>query len=267
MNKKEMQNFIKDTSFIPSKKMGQNFLFSPEYQNKIVDSLGLSKNVLEIGPGLGALTDILVTKKIENIKLVELDKRIVEFIHKKHPDIEIINNNFLKVNLDEIFDENYSIISNLPYSISSNAIVNIIKCEKVDEAVILIQKEVAERIVANIGDEKYNSFSIFVKTLADVEYLFDIPSSVFYPEPQVTSTLLKLKIKKNLNLNKDQFEKFIRNCFLQKRKTIFNNLKNNFPVEKINLVLEKNQIDKNTRPEKISLEMFLALFKEFYGNN
>lgn len=268
MNKKEMMNYIKQTSFIPSKKMGQNFLFSSEYQNKIVDSLSECKNIVEVGPGLGALTDILLSKKDKNIKLIELDKRIVEYIKKKHNNVEIINNNFLKVELDNLFNgENYSLISNLPYSISSNAIVNVIKCTKIDEAVILIQKEVADRILADIDDEKYNGFSIFVKTLADVKKLFDIPSTVFYPEPQVTSTLIKIVNKKNLNLDKNKYEKFIRMCFLQKRKTIINNLKNYFKKDDVINILDSLNIPTDIRPEKITIDEYKIIFERLYERN
>ena len=264
MNKKEMHDFLKTTSFIPSKKMGQNFLFSNEYQNMIVNSLSEYNNVLEIGPGLGALTDLIIKKNPNNFKLIELDKRIVEFIKNKHPDLEVINNNFLKVDLEKVFDKEYNVISNLPYSISSNAIVNIIKCSKINEAVILIQKEVATRILSKVDEDKYNGFSVLVNSLSEVEYLFDIPNDVFYPKPEVTSTLLKFKIKKDINFNKEEYEKFIRKCFSQKRKTIYNNLKSYFSSEKIIDVLENNGIDKNIRPEKITIEEYQELFRDFY---
>lgn len=264
MNKSEMLSFIKKTSFIPSKKMGQNFLFCNEYQNKIVNSLSESKNVLEIGPGLGALTDLL-SKKNLNLKIVELDKRIVEFIKTKHSNIEVINDNFLNIDLDYMFNgEDFNIISNLPYSISSNAIVKIIKSEKVNESIILIQKEVADRILSKLGDEKYNSFSILIQTLSKPEKLFDIPSSVFYPEPKVVSTLIRINNIKNVNLNKDKYEKFLRMCFSQKRKTIFNNLKNYFSNERILNILKAHNIDKSIRPEKISIDQYISLFKGFY---
>lgn len=267
MNKNEMMKYIKETSFIPSKKMGQNFLFSNEYQNKIVNSLSECKNILEIGPGLGALTDIILKKNV-NLKLVELDKRIVEYIKNKHNNIEIINDNFLNVNLNKIYDKNYSVISNLPYSISSSAIVKLIKCKKINESIILIQKEVADRLIAEYGDDKYNGFSVFVQSVANVQKLFDIPKNVFYPEPEVTSTLVKIVNKKDINFNIDKYEKFIRSCFQQRRKTIINNLKNIYSKDFIIKILEDLNIPGNVRPEDISIDEYILMFEKMvYESN
>ncbi len=267
MNKNEMIKYIKETSFIPSKKMGQNFLFSNEYQTKIVNSLSECKNILEVGPGLGALTDLLAKKDV-NLKLVELDKRIVEYIKNKHENINIINNNFLNVDLDnDIFNREYSVISNLPYSISSSAIVKLIKCNKIRESIILIQKEVADRLIAEFGDHNYNGFSVFVQSVANVEKLFDIPKTVFYPEPEVTSTLVRIKNKNDIKFNINKYEKFIRSCFQQKRKTIINNLKNNYDKDFIISILDNLGIPSNTRPEDISICEYIAMFESIQNEN
>ncbi|MGL5246113.1 MAG: 16S rRNA (adenine(1518)-N(6)/adenine(1519)-N(6))-dimethyltransferase RsmA [Mycoplasmoidaceae bacterium] len=263
MNNKELIKHLRETNFIPSKKMGQNFLICNNYKNLIVNSLDIQEedNIIEIGPGFGALTSLIINKT-NKLKLVELDKRIHAHLKENFLGIEIINNNILDINLDDICikDETNKIISNLPYSISSKAIVKIIKCKYIESSILMIQKEVAERIIAKECSKNYNGFSVFIQLVCETKKLFDVPNTVFYPKPNVTSSVIKLTRKNNLDFDIDKIEKFIRKCFGQKRKTIFNNLKEFFNHEDIINALLKLEIDKNRRPETLLLEQYKKLF-------
>ena len=267
MNNRELLKHLKETNFIPSKKMGQNFLICNNYKKLIVDSLEISEedNIIEIGPGFGALTS-LILDKTRNLKLVELDKRIHAHLKETFTDIEIINNNILDVNLDDlcIEDKTNKIISNLPYSISSKAIVKIIKCKYIESSILMIQKEVAERITAKECSKNYNGFSVFIQLVCEPKKLFDVPNTVFHPKPSVTSSVIKLTRKDNLDFDIDKMEKFIRKCFGQKRKIIFNNLKEFFNHEDVTNALLKLEIDKNRRPETLTLNEYKELFNKIY---
>ncbi|MGL4616703.1 MAG: 16S rRNA (adenine(1518)-N(6)/adenine(1519)-N(6))-dimethyltransferase RsmA [Mycoplasmoidaceae bacterium] len=263
MNNRELIKYLEKTNFIPSKKMGQNFLICNNYKNLIVDSLDIQEedNIIEIGPGFGALTS-LILNKTNKLKLVELDKRIHAHLKENFLEIEIINNNVLNINLNDlcIKDKPNKIISNLPYSISSKVIVKIIKCGYIEFSILMVQKEVAERIVAKEGSKNYNGFSVFIQLVCEAKKLFDVPNTVFYPKPNVTSSVIKLSRKNNLDFDIDKMEKFIKKCFGQKRKTIFNNLKEFFNKEDIINALLKLKIDKNKRPENLLLKDYQNLF-------
>ncbi len=263
MNNKDLTKYLKINNFIPSKKMGQNFLICDNYKRAIVNSMEINDedNIIEIGPGFGALTS-LIYEKTKNIKLIELDKRIHEFLVNEFNDIEIINNNILEVNLDDycIKEKVNKAISNLPYSISSKAIIKLLKCPFISESVLMIQKEVAERIISQENCKNYNGFSVFVQMVCLPKKMFDVPNTVFYPKPLVTSSVIKLTHFNNLDFDIDKMEKFIRKCFGQKRKTIFNNLKEYFNIDLINNSLEELNIEKNVRPENISVDLYKKLF-------
>lgn len=266
---KNIFNYLKKENFVPSKKMGQNFLISEEYQKKIVDVLNLKEqeNILEIGPGFGSLTRWICEKKV-NLKLIELDKRLFDFLIKKYPQLQIINDDILKIDLNNFYSINEKqknkVISNLPYSISSKAIIKLVKSNLFSFCVFMVQKEMAERITAKVGTKKYNNFTVLLNILCNVQKKFDVPSSVFVPSPEVTSTVIVIENNLNFDFNNVALlEKFLKMCFGQKRKKIFNNLKNYLPIEKINLILDSNKIDKNNRPEQISVENFLKMFEVY----
>ncbi|MGL4647239.1 MAG: 16S rRNA (adenine(1518)-N(6)/adenine(1519)-N(6))-dimethyltransferase RsmA [Mycoplasmoidaceae bacterium] len=263
MNNKELINYLKKNNFIPSKKMGQNFLICNNYKKAIVDLLKINDNdqIIEIGPGFGALTS-LIYGQTKNLKLIELDKRIHEYLQNQYPGIEIINNDILKLNLLDYCakDKVNKVISNLPYSVSSKAIIKILKCLLIDESILMIQKEVAQRIIAKENSRNYNGFSVFVQLVALPEIMFDVPNTVFYPQPIVTSSIIKLTHKHDLDFDINQMEQFIRKCFNKKRKTIFNNLKDYYSSHEINEVLKELEIDKNLRPENISVSLYKKMY-------
>ncbi|MDE6429368.1 MAG: 16S rRNA (adenine(1518)-N(6)/adenine(1519)-N(6))-dimethyltransferase RsmA, partial [Malacoplasma sp.] len=196
--KNKFNEFIKKNKFFASKKLGQNFLTNEIIKQKIVDSLNINDSdfVLEIGPGFGALTK-LILKKSKNLTVIELDKRLVEFLKEEFPNLKIINQDILKFDFNNLALNNYKIISNLPYSISSQIIFKILKHSNFSEAILMVQKEMAERVVAKAGTKKYNNFTILLNLTSNITKLFNVSNSCFFPKPEVESTVIKFSKKEN----------------------------------------------------------------------
>ena len=243
----------------PKKALGQHFLNDTGVAERIVESLSPSQNVLEIGPGTGILTKILVKKKI-SLKLVEIDKESVDFLTNELEinDSLIYNQDFLKMNLAEVFNKNnFSIIGNFPYNISSQIVFKITDYRKyIPEMCGMFQYEVAERICQKEGSKKYGIISIITQAYYNAKLLFEVSNDLFTPPPKVNSAVISLKRKENLNLNCDEklFLKIVKLSFQQRRKTMRNSLK------QINLsdnLREDTIFDK--RPEQLSVTEFIDL--------
>ena len=243
----------------PKKALGQHFLNDLNIAERIVESLSPSQNVLEIGPGTGILTKILVKKKI-SLKLVEIDKESVDFLTNELEinDTLIYNQDFLKMNLAEVFNKNnFSIIGNFPYNISSQIVFKIIDYRKyIPEMCGMFQYEVAERICQKEGSKKYGIISVITQAYYNAKLLFEVSNDLFTPPPKVNSAVISLKRKENLNLNCDEklFLKIVKLSFQQRRKTMRNSLK------QINLsdnLREDTIFDK--RPEQLSVTEFIDL--------
>ena len=243
----------------PKKALGQHFLNDIGVAERIVESLSPSQNVLEIGPGTGILTKILVKKKID-LKLVEIDKESVDFLTNELEinDSLIYNQDFLKMNLAEVFNKNnFSIIGNFPYNISSQIVFKIIDYRKyIPEMCGMFQYEVAERICQKEGSKKYGIISVITQAYYNAKLLFEVSNDLFTPPPKVNSAVISLKRKENLNLNCDEklFLKIVKLSFQQRRKTMRNSLK------QINLsdnLREDTIFDK--RPEQLSVTEFIDL--------
>lgn len=243
----------------PKKALGQHFLNDLNIAERIVESLSPSQNVLEIGPGTGILTKILVKKKID-LKLVEIDKESVDFLTNELEinDSLIYNQDFLKMNLAEVFNKNnFSIIGNFPYNISSQIVFKIIDYRKyIPEMCGMFQYEVAERICQKEGSKKYGIISVITQAYYNAKLLFEVSNDLFTPPPKVNSAVISLKRKENLNLNCDEklFLKIVKLSFQQRRKTMRNSLK------QINLsdnLREDTIFDK--RPEQLSVTEFIDL--------
>ena len=243
----------------PKKALGQHFLNDIGVAERIVESLSPSQNVLEIGPGTGILTKILIKKKID-LKLVEIDKESVDFLTNELDinDSLIYNQDFLKMNLAEVFNKNnFSIIGNFPYNISSQIVFKIIDYRKyIPEMCGMFQYEVAERICQKEGSKKYGIISVITQAYYNAKLLFEVSNDLFIPPPKVNSAVISLKRKENLNLNCDEklFLKIVKLSFQQRRKTMRNSLK------QINLsdnLREDTIFDK--RPEQLSVTEFIDL--------
>ncbi len=243
----------------PKKALGQHFLNDENIARRIVESLTSCEKILEIGPGTGILTNFLIKKKID-LKLVEIDNESVDFLIQKldiSKDI-IYNQDFLKMNLTKLFNKNnFSVIGNFPYNISSQIVFKIIENRKyIPEMCGMFQFEVAERICQKEGSKKYGIISVITQAYYNAKLLFEVSNDLFTPPPKVNSAVISLKRKENLNLNCDEklFLKIVKLSFQQRRKTMRNSLK------QINLsdnLREDTIFDK--RPEQLSVTEFIDL--------
>ena len=251
----------------PKKSLGQHFLKDNNIANKIADSLdGKSENVLEIGPGMGVLTKFLLKKKY-NLMLVEIDSESVSFLINNLgiEESKIIENDFLKLDLTKLFPENnFSIIGNFPYNISSQIVFKILENRNIiNEMCGMFQYEVAERICESEGSKKYGILSVLTQAFFEVSFLFEVSNHLFLPPPKVKSAVISLRRKDEIELGCDEtlFFKIVKLSFQQRRKTIRNSLK------KINLSnnLREDSIFDN-RPEQLSVNQFIELTKLVQGD-
>ena len=253
----------------PKKSLGQNFLIDKNIIKKIVSlSKILNKDVLEIGPGTGNLTEYILKEKPNKIILIEKDKILCDQLRLKFQNKVVIkNNDILKINEKNISDNKLIVFGNLPYNISTKIVCNwILKLEQdfwFSELILMFQKEVADRIISKINSSNYGRLTIFLNWKMDIKKVFDISPNCFYPKPKVHSTLVHFIPKNNyLELKESKnLEKITRVFFNQKRKKIKNPLKQLFP--NYQEVSEKLKLDLNLRPQNLSLKTYCNIVKEY----
>ncbi len=253
----------------PKKSLGQNFLIDKNIIKKIISiSEILNKDVLEIGPGTGNLTEYILNEKPNKIFLIEKDKVLCDQLRLKFKNkVEIKNEDILKVNEYNISKNKLIVFGNLPYNISTKIICNwILKLEKdfwFSELILMFQKEVADRIISEMNSSNYGRLSIFLNWKMDIKKVFDISPNCFYPKPKIYSTLVHFTPKKNyfrLNESKN-LEKITRIFFNERRKKIKNPLKQLF--SNYQEVSEKLNLDLNLRPQNLSLKTYCNIVKEY----
>ena len=277
-----MENILEETKFImkkynikANKSLGQNFLISQEVVEKIVDCSQIKKEdlVIEIGPGLGTLTKYLL-EKAGKVICIELDTKMLQILKDRfslYKNFEIINNDVLKVDLKNIIKnekenseiKNVKVVANLPYYITTPIIMKLLEEElDLESITVMIQKEVADRLIAIPGQKNTGTITYSVYYYATSEGILEVPNNSFIPEPEVTSKVIKLNIRKQPIVNpkdKEKMFKVIKNAFMQKRKTLLNSLTNNkiFNNKQQGIeILKKLQINENVRPEELTLEQF-----------
>lgn len=214
------------------KHLGQHFLKDPEIARTIVAALGRRSDytsILEIGPGMGILTDFLFEIDTHKLLLIELDKEAFEFLNNRYPDKQsnIIQGDFLQLNLNTICDGQCAIIGNFPYNISTQILFKVLEHrEQVPEVVGMFQKEVAERIASGPGNRDYGILSVLMQAYYEVELLFTLNQEDFNPPPKVKSAILHFSRKENFTLGCDAilFKRVIKAAFNQRRKTLRNAL-------------------------------------------
>jgi 16S rRNA (adenine1518-N6/adenine1519-N6)-dimethyltransferase len=264
-------------------KLGQNFLTSEDSAVRIVDALGdvSQHTVLEIGPGRGILTSLLA-KRARRLIAVELDRVLAAQLRLKFGmarNVEIIEADILAVDLDSLFGlkpglgrpgieikpQPAKVIGNLPYYITSEILLRLFEYSKYFESlVILVQREVADRIAAEPGGRDYGVLSATAQLHARVEKLFTLPPGAFSPPPTVHSTVLRLSMEPRqeaLGVAGDGFVDFLRLSFAQKRKTLWNNLKVNYDHDALKQALDAAHIKPTARAETLSLEKSAALYR------
>jgi 16S rRNA (adenine1518-N6/adenine1519-N6)-dimethyltransferase len=246
----------------PKKFLGQHFLKDKNIASNIVDALsGFTgyKTVLEVGPGMGVLTEFLVKKNQFDVHVIEIDRESVAYLreHFLLPQDRIIEGDFLELDLGKLFSERFAVIGNFPYNISSQIFFKILDhYDSIPEVVGMIQKEVAERIAAKHGNKTYGILSVLLQAFYDIEYLFTVHEHVFKPEPKVKSAVIRLKRNQRSKLPCDEvmFKTVVKQGFQNRRKTLRNALKRlNLPAA----VIQNEILDK--RAEQLSVEDFFHL--------
>ncbi|MDK2819698.1 MAG: ribosomal RNA small subunit methyltransferase A [Mycoplasmataceae bacterium] len=249
------------------KRFGQNFLQDETVLKKIASTLDLKgKNIIEIGPGKGALSK-LILQEAKQLVAFEIDYNLCDFLK-----LEIKNNNFILINEDFLKADlskykGYSIMANIPYNITTSILFKIFENnQNFDEIILMVQKEVAERISAIPGSTNYGKLTVSSSHFAEVKKLFDISPKAFFPSPKVTSSIIHIKIKKVKPIIDDtEFLSFVKFCFAMRRKTLINNLKvqKNFDEQKITHFYLENNLNKDVRPQILTLNQYYELFKCF----
>lgn len=262
-------NVFEETKYImnkynvhPNKKLGQNFLFDEEALNLIASGVNEQDTIIEIGPGLGTLTAILA-EKAEKVIAVELDDKMIAILNERfklYNNVEIIHEDILNVDIDKIAPK-AKVVANLPYYITTSIITKLLKTN-IKDITVLIQKEVAERICAIPGSKKAGAITYFVNYYANAEIVGNVSKEAFIPNPEVESSIVKLKIRENKLVevkNETMFFEIIRANFNQRRKTLINSLSTVVDKERLKEILRDLNINENVRGETLTLEQYAQI--------
>ena len=244
----------------PRKRFGQNFLQDPVYQQKIASSIRLNpgSQVLEIGPGKGALTQHLI-KRVEHLHVIEMDRDLVTLLSQQYPPekLTIYQGDVLNFDFSQLASR-WSVIGNLPYNISTPLIFRLLEfIDHIDDMVFMLQKEVVDRLIAGPGSKTYGRLSVMAGLDLKCERLFNVPPGAFYPAPKVTSSVVRLTpLKQRLALEiRPQIARIVSAAFAQRRKTLRNGLKK--LVDAVGF--EAAGVDPSERAEQLSIEEFISL--------
>jgi len=272
---KKVKENIEANDFKIKKKFGQNFIIDNNIINNIIEKSEIDEStlVIEVGPGMGALTNELI-KYAKNVISYEIDTTLIPILSEiKADNLELIFEDFLKRDIrKDIKKYEYKklyLIANLPYYITTPILIKLID-EKidVDKIVVMVQKEVGDRFKAKEGSKDYSSLSILFNYNFNITKLMDISKNVFIPKPNVDSIVLCMnkKEQKEEILNLDIFYKLIKDSFQFKRKNLRNNLKN-YDLELIESILKKHNLDLNSRAEQINYKIFIEIANKIYTVN
>ncbi len=264
-------------------KLGQHFLIDEAAAMRTVEALGdiSQSTVLEIGPGRGVLTSLLA-RRARRLIAIETDRVLAAQLRMNFsltPNVEIIEGDILAIDFDAIFGpkpgstrpginqqpEPARVVGNLPYFITSDILLRLFQVRKYIETIVLmVQREVADRLAAKPGKSEYGLLSATAQLYARVEKLFTLPPDSFSPPPKVHSTVVRITIDprlESLRVPEAEFVKFLKLIFGQKRKTLWNNLKSEYETEPLRAALDKAAVKPNVRAEALTLEKTAALFR------
>lgn len=243
------------------KNLGQHFLKEEEIADRIAATLDdfSSLPVLEVGPGTGMLTRFLL-RRVKDLTVVEIDRESIDYLRVHFPELQgrIIQQDFLKMDLSGYFSDEFCVIGNYPYNISSQIFFKVIDHKELIPCCSgMIQKEVAERMVASPGNKSYGILSVLLQAWYDVEYLFTVNEQAFIPPPKVKSAVVRLtrNKRKRLNCNEKLFKTVVKTSFNQRRKMLRNSIKSLLPDE--SPMPDDPMLTK--RPEQLSIEQFVQL--------
>ena len=264
---------LKQYKITANKKLGQNFLVDEKIIEEIIKAANISKKdlIIEIGPGIGSLTKSIIPNAGKTI-CIELDKKMANIISNRFKnEIEIINEDILKVDLKKIAeqnkDKNIKVVANLPYYITTPIIMKLLESNlELESITVMVQKEVAERLIAKPGDSLSGAITYTVYYYAIGTKITDVQNNSFIPKPEVTSQVIKLTLRKEPITyieNKERFFEIIKLAFMQRRKTLVNSLANSkiATKQKIEQILDELNIEKNIRAENLTMEQFAEIAK------
>jgi len=282
---RRLKELLARHDFIFKKNFGQNFLIDTNVLRKIVLSAGIDETTiaLEIGPGVGSLTQVLATHA-SRVECFEIDTRLAPLLDETlahYPNVSVHFTDFLQLDLDAWYEtltltdgEQLKVVANLPYYITTAILEKLISWyvqsePKLTSATVMMQKEVADRLAAKPGTKEYGSLSIFLQLFSDVKTAFDVSAKVFIPQPRIDSSIVNITFKRPQYFDSfeaaERFLAFVRLCFATRRKTLYNNLKGHFSTEDITAALSAANQPQNVRAEQLGIEDFLALFKQLVG--
>lgn len=251
----------------PLKRFGQNYINDQNILNNIVKEISpnINDNLLEIGPGLGSLTKKLLDY-IPNLTAVEIDKRVIDNLSNKFPQINLLNDDFLNLDLHQLITNSHNklrIIGNIPYNLTSSIIFKMIENNSIiSDSVIMVQTEVARRMIAHKGTKDYGILSILLNYFSEIKHCFRVSPNVFYPKPKVFSSVIHIFFRELKESKEEQrlFIKIVKAAFGNRRKTLRNSFENSLSsVGLENIDFESSGIDLSLRAEQLSIDEFKKL--------
>ncbi|NLJ70546.1 MAG: ribosomal RNA small subunit methyltransferase A [Clostridiaceae bacterium] len=272
------KEILNEFNILPRQSLGQNFLISQPIVQKIIEISNLSKqsHVLEIGPGLGSLTSVLL-EFAAKVSAYEIDEQMIAVLEQRLSDksnLALYHQNILQADLHALYakEQNFQVVANLPYYISAEIIEKLLtEVPNMKSMTLMLQKEAVERISLGPNDSRYGPTAILIQLYGKITDKIKVASSCFYPQPGVSSQVIKIaRDPKSVlflnmeNMNLLKFKDFLKQCFAQRRKTIRNNLKNNLKTKLSEQELSKIEqlkiVDFDLRPEQITAKKFWQLY-------
>ena len=267
MNKKQLVALMESLGVAPSKKLGQNFLVDANFIESIVRTAKIQKSdrILEVGPGFGALTGLLLETGAQ-VAAIEFDRKLAAWLRERYKttQLRLIEGDACKINIPAIYGEDtpFRLISNLPYSAGTVIVANMLNLKTPpSEMLVMLQKEVGMRLAAAAGDEEYGALSVRVQCMYRVENIRLAPPELFYPRPDVDSIILRLTLRAD-RPEPALFKRLgtlVKLAFAHRRKKMFKQIASGFEAEKLAAAMTQLGIDLDIRAEKVSPEQFLKL--------
>lgn len=250
----------------PKRSLGQNFLIDENIARKIIASLHLTDHdwVLEIGAGTGMLTKYLI-ERAGHVVAVEIDRSLIDQMHQNFGsahNLRLLQTDVLKISWDQMLEGHigWKVVANLPYHITSPVLIKLFDHhQQFDSAILMVQKEVAQRLSAGPNSKAYGILSVFAQFYSEVQVLFDVSRHVFFPKPKVTSAVVQLKFKHDPVFNKVQeqlFRRLVRGTFNHRRKILRNSLE---AIQNLTIDISKLNFDLTRRPEQLTISDFIDL--------
>ena len=263
-------------NIIANKNYGQNFLIDENVVNEIIDNSKITKSdfVIEIGPGLGTLTSALLDKA-GKVVCIELDKKMIQILNDRffmYNNFELINEDVLKVDLKKLIEQNFKVVANLPYYITTPIIMKLLENKlNLESITVMVQKEVAQRLTEKPGCKETGAITYSINYYTNPKIIVNVSKNCFIPSPKVDSAVIQLEVLKKPKIeieNEEMFFKIIKNSFMQKRKTLINSLSNSKIADKkfLEEMLINLGINLKVRPENLTLEDFAKITKYYISN-